>query len=252
VDAAQRAAQPTPPDPEEVVEAGLTIAEIVVTAASLLALVFFWLLEHSRLRRYGLAFVPPERRSGVRASWVRIERRLGSWVRGQLILMATMATATTIAYVVLGLPAAILLGLIAGLFEAIPMVGPLLGAIPAIAVAATVSPELAIIVSIIYLALQIIEGYVLIPLVMRNTIGLSPFIVLVSLLTGAAVGGLAGAFLAVPVAATIESVIENFQVRAVPVRSEPGAGPRVKQPAKARAPAATPPSTAPDGVRSDS
>ena len=72
--------------------------------------------------------------------------------------------------------------------EAIPIIGPLLGAIPAVLVAATVSPELAVIVAGIYIVIQLIEGSVLVPLVMRNTIGLSPLLVLLSLLVGAAVG----------------------------------------------------------------
>ena len=93
------------------------------------------------------------------------------WVRGQLILMGTIGSGDRVAYTVLGVPAALLLGLIAALAEAIPIVGPLLGAIPAVLVAATVSPELALEVAGVYVVLQLIEGNVLVPLVMRNTIG---------------------------------------------------------------------------------
>ena len=128
----------------------------------------------------------------------RSRRGSGLWVRGQLILMGTMGLATGMAYTVLGLPGALLLALIAALAEAIPIIGPLLGAIPAVLVAATVSPELAVIVAGVYIVIQLVEGSVLVPMVMRNTIGLSPLLVLLSLLVGAAVGGLVGAFLAVP------------------------------------------------------
>ena len=96
------------------------------------------------------------------------------------------------------MPGALLLGLIAALTEAIPIVGPLLGAIPAVLVATTVSPELALIVAGVYIVLQLIEGSVLVPLVMRNTVGISPLLVLLSVLVGAAVGGFIGALLAVP------------------------------------------------------
>ena len=112
--------------------------------------------------------------------------------------MASMGVATGIAYTLLGVPGALLLGLIAALTEAIPIVGPLLGAIPAVLVATTVSPELALIVAGVYIVIQLIEGSVLVPLVMRNTVGISPLLVLLSLLVGAAVGGLIGALLAVP------------------------------------------------------
>jgi predicted PurR-regulated permease PerM len=175
------------------------------------------------LQRYALAFLPAERRPGARDAWNEIENRLGMWVRGQLILMGAMGLATGIAYTLLGLPGAVLLGVIAALTEAIPIVGPLLGAIPAILVAATVSPELAVVVALIYIVLQFVEGSVLVPIVMRNTVGISPLLILVSLLVGAAVGGIVGAFLAVPVAASIEIVVSRLQARAVPVAQDPAA-----------------------------
>lgn len=212
-----------PPAPEVVVKVGTAVAEAAVFLFTLLAIVFFWLVEHARLQRYTLAFLPAERRAGARRAWNEVETRLGLWVRGQLILMGTMGLATGIAYTLLGLPGALLLGLIAALTEAIPIVGPLLGAIPAILVAATVSPQLALVVAAIYLVLQLVEGNVLVPLVMRNTIGISPLLVLFSLLVGGAVGGLLGAFLAVPIAASIEIVLSHLQARDTPVAQDPAA-----------------------------
>ncbi len=202
------------------VKAGLTVAEVAVSIATVLAIVYFWLVEHARLQRYLLAFVPLERRAGSRDAWNEIETRLGLWVRGQLILMGTMGAATGIAYTVLGVPSALLLALIAALTEAIPIVGPLLGAIPAVLVAATVSPQLALVVAGVYVVLQLIEGNVLVPMVMRNSVGISPLLVLLSLLVGAAVGGFLGAFLAVPVVASIELALTRLQARDVPVAQD--------------------------------
>ena len=212
-----------PPDQEEVVQVGTAVAEAAASFFTMLTIVFFWLVEHARLQRYVLAYLPAGRRAGVRDAWNEIEGRLGLWVRGQLILMAAIGVATGIVYTVLGLPGALLLGLIAAITEAIPIIGPLLGAIPAILVAATVSPELALVVAGVYLVLQLVEGSVLVPLVMRNTIGISPLLVLVSLLIGAAVGGIVGAFLAVPVAAAIEIVLSRLQARDTPVAQDPAA-----------------------------
>ena len=212
-----------PPSPTTVVKVGTVVAEGALFLFTMLAVVFFWLVEHARLQRYTLAFVPAERRAGARHAWNEIETRLGLWVRGQLILMGAMGVATGTAYTLLGLPGALLLGLIAALTEAIPIVGPLLGAIPAILVAATVSPELALVVALIYVVLQLIEGNVLVPLVMRNTIGISPLLVLFSLLLGAEVGGLLGAFLAVPIAASVEIVLSRLQARETPVAQDPAA-----------------------------
>jgi predicted PurR-regulated permease PerM len=84
-----------------------------------------------------------------------------------------------------------------------------------------VSPQLALVVAVVYIVLQFIEGNVLVPIVMKNSIGLSPFIVIVSLLIGGAAGGIVGAFLAVPLAAAAEVVLERMQAREVPVGQEP-------------------------------
>ena len=223
VEGAVAVRSPAPPDPSQVVRVGTAAAEAAVSVATLLTIVFFWLMEHARIQRYVLAYVPAERRAGTRHAWNEVETRLGLWVRGQLTLMGVMGVATGIAYTVLGLPGALLLGLIAALTEAIPIVGPLLGAVPAILVAATVSPQLALIVAGIYVVIQLIEGSVLVPLVMRNTIGISPLLVLLSLLVGSAVGGLVGAFLAVPVAASVEIILTRMQARETPVAQDPGA-----------------------------
>jgi predicted PurR-regulated permease PerM len=217
VDEAAKTLRPLPPDPDAVFEVGMTVAESVASVATLLTIVFFWLVEHARLQRFALAFVPAERRAWAREAWNEVEDRLGKWVRGQLILMGAMGLATGIAYSLLGLPSALLLALIAAVTEAIPIIGPLLGAIPAVLVAATVSPELALIVAGIYVVIQILEGNVLVPLVMRNSIGISPFLVVVSVLVGAAAGGIVGALFAVPVAAAILVFLERLQARDVPV-----------------------------------
>jgi predicted PurR-regulated permease PerM len=214
---------PEAPNPDDVVEVGTTVAELVITLATLLTIVFFWLVERPRLQRYVLAFLPQDSRAGARSVWNDVEIRLGLWVRGQLTLMASIGVMTGIAYTVLGVPGALLLALIAAITEAIPIIGPLLGAIPAVLVAATVSPELALIVAGIYVILQFIEGNVLVPIVMRHAVGISPLLVLTSLLIGAAAGGFIGAFLAVPIAASVEIVLQRLQAREEPVAQDPTA-----------------------------
>jgi predicted PurR-regulated permease PerM len=222
IDAADNIFKPAPPpSPEQVVSASFTVVEALVSLVTLLAVIFFWLVEHARLQRWALSFVPAERRSGWRQAWNEIETRLGLWVRGQLTLMLAIGLATLVAYTILGVPSALLLAFFAALCEAIPIVGPALGAIPAVLVAATVSPQLALVVIGVCILLQFLEGNVLVPIVMKNTIGLSPFVVLVTLLLGAAVAGIVGAFLAVPIAASVEVILERLQARKVPVSQEP-------------------------------
>jgi predicted PurR-regulated permease PerM len=213
------------PGGEQVVAIGASIAGAVMGILTLLTVVYFWLTEHARLQRYTLAFVPTHRRARARDVWNVAEKRLGRWVRGELILMATIGIGTGVAYTLLGVPSALLLGLIAALAEAIPIIGPILGGVPAVLVAATVSPQLALAVLVVYVILQIIEGNVLVPIVMRNTVGISPFLVILSVLAGAAAGGFVGALLAVPIAATAEVLLEGLQAREVPVAQDPASAP---------------------------
>ena len=223
IDAAARTFRPgeVVPNGEQVVEVGVTVAGAIMSLLTILTVVYFWLTEHARLQRYVLAFVPQHRRERGRDVWNQAETRLGMWVRAQLILMVAIGLGTGVAYTLLGVPAAIMLALIAALTAAIPVIGPLLGGIPAVIIAATVSPELALVVAGVYAVLQIIQGNVLVPIVMRNTVGISPFLVIVSALLGAAAGGFVGALLAVPIAATGEVLLEGLQAREVPVAQDP-------------------------------
>lgn len=233
------------PDPDSVIEASVVVGQAGAAVITVLALVFFWLTERPRLQRYALAFVPARRRGGIRDAWNEIETRLGLWARGQLALMATIGVATGIAYTLLGLPAALLLALIAGITEIIPIVGPLLGAVPAVLIAMTISPEVTVLTVGIYFALQLIEGNVLVPMIMRNSVGLSPFLVLVSLLLGSAIAGVLGAIVAVPVVAGITVVLDRLQARETPVPIDPASietpDPETREEQKAVAPASPAP-----------
>jgi predicted PurR-regulated permease PerM len=218
IDAAIAATKPGPaPVAGQVVSEGLAIVNVVVSVATVLALVYFWMTERARLQRFVLSFLPPERRGGTREAWNAVELRLGNWVRGQLTLMAALAVMTGIAYTVLGLPSALLLALIAGLAEAVPIVGPALGVGPAILVALAIRPDMLLLVVIAYVVIQLLESNILVPIVMRNAIGVSPLLIILSLLVGTALGGLAGALVAVPTIAGLEAILERLQDREVPV-----------------------------------
>ena len=225
IDTAQQALAPggaDAPEPDQLIALGLTFAEIVITLIALLALVYFWLTERAHLQRFTLALLPADRRAGARDAWNEMEDRLGAWVRGQLILMGSVGLATTIAYFLIGLDGALLLGVIAGIFEIIPIVGPALGAIPALIVAAASGRiEVVILVAVVYVIIQVVEGNVLVPVVMHNAIGIPPFLVFVSILGGAAIAGIAGAFLSVPLVAALLVVVERLQARELPVPLSP-------------------------------
>ena len=104
--------------------------------------------------------------------------------------------------------------MIAALAEAIPLIGPALGAVPALLVAAlTGNVETVVIVAVVYFIIQVIEGNILIPVVMRNTVGVPPFLVIVSILAGAAIAGIPGALISVPLVAALLVIAERLQAR---------------------------------------
>ena len=222
VEAAERVLASSPaeagPDPEVIVQAGLTAAEALISVITVLSLTFFWLIGRETMQRFAMALLPADQRAGVREAWNIAEGRLGLWVRGQLTLMIAIGIVTTIAYFILGLENALVLGVIAGIAEVIPIVGPAIGAIPAL-ISATISggPELALLVAVVYVVIQTVEGNILVPMVMKNAVGLPPFLVIVALLVGAAVAGLVGALLAIPVCAVVVVILERVQARDEPV-----------------------------------
>jgi predicted PurR-regulated permease PerM len=224
IDAAIAALKPGPaPGVGQVVSQAQAIGTIAGSALTILALVYFWMTERARLQRFVLSFLRPDQRAGTRQTWNAVELRLGNWVRGQLTLMAALAIMTGIAYSVLGLPSALLLALLAGIAEVVPIVGPAIGAVPAILVAVALKPDVLVFVIIAYVVIQVIEGNILVPIVMRNAIGVSPLLIILSLLVGTAVGGFLGALVAVPVIAGVEAMLEHFQDREVPVAQDSAA-----------------------------
>lgn len=219
------------PEPDQLIALGLTFAEIVISVIAVLTLVYFWLTERARMQRFALALLPADRRAGARTAWNEMELALGAWVRAQLILMGAVGVATTVAYFVIGLEGALVLGLIAALAEAIPLIGPALGAVPALIVAAlTGHIEIVILVAMVYIVIQVIEGNVLVPLVMRNTIGVPPFIVVASILAGTAIAGVPGALISVPLVAALLVVVERLQARSDTVPLSPAAATEAVEP----------------------
>jgi len=228
IDTVRRAVAPTarpePVDPDDIIEVGFTVADVSISIISVLALVFFWLTGRARLQRFALALLPARRRRGFHEAWDDIEQRLGRWVRAQVILMGSIGVLTTVAFALIGLEGALLLGLIAALAEAIPLVGPALGAIPALVVAAMTGQfETVLLVAGVYIAIQTFESNVLVPIVMRRTLAVPPFLVVAGVLAGAAIGGILGALLAVPSIAAALAVLERLQARVHVIPAEPAA-----------------------------
>jgi predicted PurR-regulated permease PerM len=177
---------------------------------SILLLTFYMLVESEHILELFVRLFPRGRRQRVsRVSGLAAEK-ISAWLGGQMLLGLIIGTMTAIGYFLMGVPYFFVLAVIAGIGEMIPMVGPLLSAIPAVLVALTVSPGLALGVAGFCLALQFIENNFLVPKVMGQTVGLSAVTVIISLLIGSELLGFAGALLAVPTAAIVQVLVEEL------------------------------------------
>jgi predicted PurR-regulated permease PerM len=178
--------------------------------ASTVALGFYWTVEGEAALRTLLQLVPGERREGLRAFLVAAQDKMGRYVWGQGLVCLAVGTLSLGAYAALGLPHALVLALIAGVLDAIPLLGPVLGMLPALCLAAAIQPSLGLWVLLSYFVIHTIETYVLAPRVMGQTVGVNPLVTLLSISAFGSLLGLAGVFLAIPIAAVLQLVLEGL------------------------------------------
>jgi hypothetical protein len=131
-----------------------------------------------------------------------------------------VSTLALVAYLLIGLPNAFVLALVAGLLEAVPMVGPLLGAIPAALVALSIAPVKLIWVIVATVIIQQLENSLLVPRVMRKAVGVNPFVTLLAIFAFSSLFGIAGALMAIPIAAIIQLLLDRFLFQPGTMESE--------------------------------
>lgn len=170
----------------------------IVTLFSLVIISFYLLIERNNLVKY-LSNITDVKKAEKWADIIsKIEERLGAWVRGQLALGITIGIFTFIGLSLLGIPYVLSLSILAGIFEIVPIIGPIISAIPAILIALTISPILAAVTAVVYFIIQQTEAHIVVPFVMRQTVGLPPLVTIISLMIGAKIAGMGGALLAIP------------------------------------------------------
>jgi len=182
----------------------------VAKIITMLVLVYYVLADARGLQRRFLRLIPHEYRDQAARLIADVATKVGAWLSGQLFLCLVIGTAVSVSLWALGIPFYYILGIIAGIGEAVPVLGPIVTAIPAILVAATVSWKMALLVALLFWGIQSVENNFLVPRVMQRQVGLRTVTVLVALLCGSTLFGFFGALLAVPTAAIIQVVAQEF------------------------------------------
>jgi len=183
--------------------------ESFISFMVVLVITFYLLVDQDALKRVNRSMVPAKYQPYLNQLFTKVQTKLGWWVRGQLILSASIFLCVYIALLILGVKYALILAIIAGLLEFIPYIGPILSGIFGVMLSLFQSPLLALMVLGVYIVIQWLENHILVPKVMQKTIGLNPVISIVALLIGAKIGGVVGVILAIPVAAAISVFISD-------------------------------------------
>ena len=177
---------------------------------TILILTFYILVEADTLRSLMLRLFPRARRVQVAEASNEATVKVSAWLGGQLLLGTIIGTTSAVGLWALGIPFFYVLALISGIGELIPVVGPVLSAVPALAIAATISLEKVLFVLIFFVVQQQFENHVLVPKVMSRQVGVSAVTVIVALLIGGDLLGILGAILAVPTAAILQVIGERI------------------------------------------
>lgn len=187
-----------------------TSGYIIFVFGAIMLLAFYWTLEGELITRRTMLLMPINRRDEMRTLLAEMGGTIGSYFRGQAILCVIVGLLSLIGYWSIGLSYALGLALVMTLCEAIPMIGPTLGAIPALLVAFSTKPEQVLWVLAVVVVIQVLENNLLVPRVMNESVGVNPIVSILSIAAFGALFGLGGAVLAIPLAAMLQIVLNRL------------------------------------------
>ncbi len=193
---------------EYLADASLILISRAVDFFLVLLLVFFLLHDFHEVRAQLINLVPPAKRDLPIKLMDIIDTNVGTFIRGSLIRCLLVGIMTGVALFIIGMPYALLLSLLAGAFNFILYIGPYIAAVPAIILGFSPLTPSPLLIIAIYIAIQLIDGLLLTPIILGRAVRLKPITVILSILAGGRLAGLLGMVLAVPVAGMIKSLID--------------------------------------------
>lgn len=184
----------------------------VISFILIIVLSFYLSVQADGITKFLKIITPLKHEPYVINLWKRTQTKIGKWMQGQLLLGALVMVLVYFGLLVLNVPHALLLAFIAGIFEIIPLFGPIFSAIPGVLSAYTASGmSLALIVAVLYLVIQQFENHVIYPLVVKKVIGIPPIVSIIALVVGGELGGFLGVVVAVPVATAIMEFLNDLE-----------------------------------------
>jgi predicted PurR-regulated permease PerM len=189
----------------------------------LLIIVTFVLSFYLTVNRGGVeaflrAILPITQEDYVIRIYHQARRKLGLWLQGQILLMAIVGALVSVGLWILGVDYSLILGILAGLLEIVPVAGPIFAGTAAFLVAVSESWTLGLYTILLFVVIQPIENHLLVPLVMRKTVGISPVVVVISILAGSYLAGFVGIILAVPTAVVFQEILKDWEERKLKIK----------------------------------
>lgn len=182
----------------------------IVSFFLILVITYYMVVEENAVKKLVWSLAPEKHQIYIMKLVNRMQKKIGLWLRGQLILSFVIFTLTYVGLLILGVEYALVLALIAGMTEFIPYIGPTLASIPAIFLAFTQEPIMALFVLVLYYIVQLVENNIIVPKIMQKVVGLNPIISIAVLLIGFKIAGVMGAILSIPVATAFSVFIRDI------------------------------------------
>jgi predicted PurR-regulated permease PerM len=183
----------------------------LLTFFLVMVMTFYMTVEEGAMKKIVWSLAPAEHQVRIMGLVNKMQKMIGLWLRGQMILSLIIAVLIYVGLSILGIKYALVLAMIAGLTEFVPYLGPILAAVPAIFLAFAQSGfMLALITMILYYIIQVVENNIIVPKLMQKVVGLNPIISLAVLLIGLKIAGVAGAVLAIPTATAISVIVKDL------------------------------------------
>ncbi len=199
---------------------GASLLNIIVSVFGSIAFVvattvlsFYLTINREGVEIFLKAILPLTHENYVMEIYRRARNKLGLWFQGQLLLMLIVGLVVFFGLLILGVKYSLILGVLAGVLEIVPMAGPIFAGVIAFLAAVSESWILGIYVIILFFGIQQLENHFLAPIIMKKTIGISPVVVVIALLAGSQIAGFVGIILAVPTAVVIQEIIADWERR---------------------------------------
>lgn len=196
--------------PSQLIKFSVSLFSNVLAVLTVLAFTFYLLMSRGKLdEQLSLFFGSSQKEKLINVIYA-LEKRLGGWARGELILMVLVGVLNFIALTILGVPFALPLAVLSGFLEIIPYLGPILGAIPGVLIGFGISPLTGFGVAFAAFLIQQLENYVFVPKVMEKSVGVSPIITILALAIGGRIAGIVGIIISVPVVITLNVILKEY------------------------------------------